>query len=1256
MALTNLKLNTFNCRGIGNANKRRAVFEWLQNHHKGITFLQETHSSLACEQRWQREWKGKMYFNHGTAASKGVAILVHQSLDIDINCVEMDDQGRILLLDMSSDFGNSILINVYFPTKDTVNQQIKCIDSLSELIRRYADREMVIGGDFNIVFDQYLDKRGGKHDTKSTAVSNLEELMNDLNLIDVWRTLHPDSVQCTRRQVTRSGLVQSRLDFWLISTHMLYDVDECEIVPGFKSDHSLVKLSFRLNEKQTRGRGFFKFNSMLLKDKDYVTMIKDTIDQFSQENVHTIDKAILWDCLKCVIRGKTISYSTARAKKQKQMENYLLKKIEALEKNLTENNMDEYKTYKAELESIYDVKSKGEILRSKARIIDLNEKPSKFFLNQEINNYKNKHIRKLIVDNKTIMSPDGILQEEASFYTKLNTSQTCENDYKDFETDVPNLNDNHRTLCDQDITEYELGKSLAQLANNKTPGSDGLSVEFYKFFWPDIKHIVHNSFKYSFEQEILSIEQRRGILNIIPKKGKDLRYLKNWRPISLLNTDYKILTKLLAHRLQIVIPNIVSSNQTGYIKNRYAGENIRTIADIMRYTSLQNVPSILLQLDFEKAFDSVSWDFLHHTLKKYNFGPKFRKWIKIIYNKPEFCVTNNGYHSQFITMGRGIRQGCPISSLLFVLVVEIMAISIRKDEAIKGVTVGGTEFKISQLADDTTLFVKDIESVKKLLTFLDRFSKVSGLTLNQSKTEAIWLGKIINDNDKPLGLNWNTGYFKCLGIWCHTNPKLMIEKNYTERLTKIKATINIWKQRKLSLKGKITVLWSMVLPQMLYVSSMLYTPKWVIDQTDKIMFDFLWSGKKPQVKKSSIIAEISEGGLRMLHFECMVKAIKINWIKRFLNNDKHLTNLISTLLGLNISIQYIVTCFLDKVQLDKIDCDFYRQILTYWNELHKYSSATPDMLYNQTLWYNSNIQIGNSSVLYKSWSSHGINSLSDIMNCDGIFKTKEAIESQYNTTIRQMEYNSLLHAIPAECRDVIRQSKVCIDEKILTFVKLKGKLYDISNVQCKQIYQAFVSNITQSPTAIGKWNEKYTLDHDIWTYFFKLPFDVCCDTELQSLQYKIIHRFFPCNYTLSIWFDDVQCECKYFECTGVVDNIQHYFCHCHSVAMFWKSFMKFWYNVTGCNFMLGEVDIIFGILNPFNCDNIDILNYCILFAKQFIYNCKKDEKRICLYEFLVKLKNRIEVLHTIAIMQDKQRIFRNKWECITTYFDLNAEH
>ena len=223
---------------------------------------------------------------------------------------------------------------------------------------------------------------------------------------------------------------------------------------------------------------------------------------------------------------------------------------------------------------------------------------------------------------------------------------------------------------------------------------------------------------YAYNIGELSIEQKRSILNIIPKKDKDPRELKNWRPISLLNTDYKILTKMLAIRLQNVISPLVAPDQTGYIKNRYIGENIRTIVDMINYLNECHKPGILLQLDFEKAFDSISWKFLHTTLQHFGFGENFRKWISTIYNNSHSCVTNNGYHSEFFKITRGIRQGCPISALLFVLVVEVMANNIRKNSEIKGIELNEKVIKISQLADDTTILVQDIESVKMVLHFL----------------------------------------------------------------------------------------------------------------------------------------------------------------------------------------------------------------------------------------------------------------------------------------------------------------------------------------------------------------------------------------------------------------------------------------------------------------------------------------------------------------------------------------------------------
>ena len=136
----------------------------------------------------------------------------------------------------------------------------------------------------------------------------------------------------------------------------------------------------------------------------------------------------------------------------------------------------------------------------------------------------------------------------------------------------------------------------------------------------------------------LSISQRRGIITLIPKPNKDTTVLDNLRPISLLNTDYKILTKVIAKRLEKVLPRIINPDQTGYIKNRYIGENVRLISDIMNYTEENNIPGIALFIDFRKAFDTIERDFINNCLEQFNFGPNIKNWVKILYNNVSSCV------------------------------------------------------------------------------------------------------------------------------------------------------------------------------------------------------------------------------------------------------------------------------------------------------------------------------------------------------------------------------------------------------------------------------------------------------------------------------------------------------------------------------------------------------------------------------------------------------------------------------------------
>ena len=157
-----------------------------------------------------------------------------------------------------------------------------------------------------------------------------------------------------------------------------------------------------------------------------------------------------------------------------------------------------------------------------------------------------------------------------------------------------------------------------------------------------------------------------------------------------------------------VIDKLINQDQIGYIKGRFIGETIRTIDDIMFLTDKHKINGFITLIDFEKAFDSIEWTFLFKCLKAFNFGDSFLDWIKILYTDIKSCVTNNGYYSECFNLSRSIRQGCPISALLFILVAEILAISIRTNKNIHGLqfnTKTNRTYTIVQLADDTCVIV-----------------------------------------------------------------------------------------------------------------------------------------------------------------------------------------------------------------------------------------------------------------------------------------------------------------------------------------------------------------------------------------------------------------------------------------------------------------------------------------------------------------------------------------------------------------------
>ena len=360
------------------------------------------------------------------------------------------------------------------------------------------------------------------------------------------------------------------------------------------------------------------------------------------------------------------------------------------------------------------------------------------------------------------------------------------------------------------LTYKEISNSLHQMKSAKSPGISGFTAEFFKTFWRQLGYFVLRSLNLGFHKGELSITQRQGLITCIPKEDKAKNLLKNRRPLTLLDVVYKIASGAIANRLKTVLDILIDKDQTGFIKGRFIGENTRLIYDIMNFTEHNDIPGLLVLIDFEKAFDSLTWSFIQKALKFLKFGSTICKWIKTFYNNITSSVIQCGHMSDSFTIGRGCRQGDPLSPYIFIICAEFLAIKIRHNKNIKGIHINGTEFKISQYADDTSIFLDgSTESLNQTLLELEFFANISGLKINFDKTQVVWIGskKFSTSAIKTRWkLSWGANKFKVLGIIFNTDLDQMIKENYVSKIKHLENMARIWGKRSLSPIGKITVI------------------------------------------------------------------------------------------------------------------------------------------------------------------------------------------------------------------------------------------------------------------------------------------------------------------------------------------------------------------------------------------------------------------------------------------------------------------
>ena len=361
---------------------------------------------------------------------------------------------------------------------------------------------------------------------------------------------------------------------------------------------------------------------------------------------------------------------------------------------------------RAKLNVINTKQVKSSAFRCKAKFYSEGECSSKYFFGMEKHNYVNKTMYSVRRQDGTLTKDyQEILNIQKDFYEKLYTADD-QIEFAVLNKNNVRLNELQKQQLDTPLMQDEIFDALMTLKTGKTPGCDGLTLEFYCKFYGKIKSILFNVYIDCIENGKLNPSARKGMICLIPKKRKDGTYVKNWQPLTLLNYDYKILAKVISNRLESVVQELIGPQQCGFIKNRSIFQNILRTKEVIAYTKKANIPGLIITIDFEKCFDRVEYVAVWGALQYFNFGKYLIDLVLLLYQEFYIFTCNNGHQSQLFRKNRGSNQGCPASPGIFLYISEVMSHLIAENSKIGGIAVPALHDLLSQFADDTNAFLK----------------------------------------------------------------------------------------------------------------------------------------------------------------------------------------------------------------------------------------------------------------------------------------------------------------------------------------------------------------------------------------------------------------------------------------------------------------------------------------------------------------------------------------------------------------------
>lgn len=1214
---------SLNVRGMRDMVKRKAIFLFCKSCESDLIFLQETHSCESDVKFWKNQWGNLIYSSHGSNHSAGVSILLHKFKG-QILETAISNEGRWIIMALKQDNSIFVVCNLYGYNSFSANKTLfsHITQKIIEMQIKYPDSFLILGGDFNECLDNTLDRFPPRsNEALHVNSNNILSICSSLSLTDPWRFFHPDTQDFTW---SNSNLtLKSRIDFFLLSSSALQFVKDVNHSFAPLTDHNQIILKLGCYKENPKLRGYWKFNNCLLKDDVFNNNTKELI-----KNI-LLDKMLIgyknkWEFFKYRVRQIAI-------KRSKELKNLKNKKITEqinrintlLTGNLSEKEKIELKELHLQINQAYLDIARGAFVRSRAKWLEEGEANSSYFFALEKRNCKRNSLTSLNINGVKCTDPKLISNFVTDFYQNIYTSafdKHCSDHYVNkIKTCVPVIDPEFKTFCDSNLTLEEIQVALYSMKKGKSPGNDGLTVEFYMHFWELIKDPLLSMYDECIDLKDMTTSMKQGVICLIPKPDKDTNLIDNWRPITLLTVDYKILALIFANRLKTKINQLVAETQSGFVKGRHISNNIRLALDLLDYADFIHSKAMILFLDFYKAFDTLEHGFLLQTLKLFGFGDFFVNAIEMLYSDISSSVLISFNTSKRFSINRGVRQGCPISPFLFILVTELLSLNIIYERNLEGISIFDREIKISQLADDTALFLKDKCQLSKAISIIEEFSCASGLKLNMSKCEIMMIHET---NDSSLNGILVKETVKYLGIYLTKNFATRQQLNFSGRLKKTHSIFNLWLQRDLSLYGRVLLTKAEGLSRLVYPSLSLSVNIPTAKEVNKIFLNFIWKNKSHKLKKTVLANSRKEGGLEVIDFEDIVNTFRINWIKRCLKDPNSIwffiPNSIFTKIG---GLPFILKCNYLPNKLPIALSKFHQQVLLSWKLCYSHNFS-PHKCF---LWNNSDIRIRNKSIFLSTWFNRNIIGILSIFDKSGNFLSYEQFMSNNNFPLPFKEFNAVQKANPLGLIQLIK-SHLMFNENVIKEPELilNGiSLFDnkCNNKYIRQIFQNKKYNVPK-----GKFYWASFLDTTDWKKAWLLPHKYCISNKTKEVHFKILHKIYPVNGTLAKYLE-IDSLCTF--CKSEDETLIHIFFQCESTKNFWKNlYLHIGNHIASSRpFHLQDVVCYYG-----GGDDVSenyIIDFFILYGKYFIHKQKFSCSQPSFSHFLIEIDVFIKSLRLV---------------------------